>query len=92
MCDKNSILVIKKKTMADKDLLGIIADMLRKLDQHSEKLNKQAEILELHSDVLRKQTDAFTLFMDGTLKQFEQQQIVNEKFLKRLESVENRLN
>ncbi len=76
--------------MADKDLLGIIADMLRKLDQHS-------EILERQSIELKIQTDALTTFMDGALKQFDQQQIFNEKLLKmndkivgRLESLENR--
>jgi len=70
--------------MADKDLLGIIADMLRKLDQHS-------EILERQSEALTKQNEALVVFMDGALKQFDQQQIVNEKFLKRLENIENRL-
>lgn len=85
--------------MADKDLLEIIADMLRKLDQHSQELKeqgkaleKQGGILELHSEALRKQNEALTIFMDGTLKQFDQQQLVNEKFLQRLESLENRMN
>ncbi|MEX8546503.1 MAG: hypothetical protein V5804_02775 [Mucilaginibacter sp.] len=69
--------------MADKDLLEIIADMLRKLDQHSETLEIQNK--------------ALTSFMEGTLKQFDQQQIFNErlfkmndKLIERLEILENK--
>ena len=71
--------------MADKDLLGIIADMLRKLDQHS-------EILERQSDALKKQTEVLTAFMDGTVKQFDQQTIINEKLINRLDNLEDRFN
>lgn len=63
--------------MAEKDLLEIIADMLRKLDQHSEILEKQGEVL--------------TTFMDGSLKQFDQQMIINEKIIKRLENLEAKM-
>ncbi len=70
--------------MADKDFLGIIADMLRKLDQHS-------EVLERQSDVLQKQTDVLTAFMDGTVKQFDRQLIINEKLIRRLEVLETKM-
>jgi len=63
--------------MADKELLEIIADMLRKLDQHSETLELQNK--------------ALTSFMDGSLKQFDQQQIFNEKLLKMNNKIVDRL-
>lgn len=78
--------------MPDKDLLGIIADMLRKLDQHSETLKKQGETQELQSNELRKQGEVLTAFMEGALKQFDQQIIINDKIVKRLENLESRLN
>ncbi len=71
--------------MADKDLLGIIADMLQKLDQHS-------EILERQSAALNTQVEVLTAFMEGSLKQFDQQMIINDKIIKRLENLESRLN
>ena len=78
--------------MADKDLLGIIADMLRKLDQHFEVLNKHSETLELQNIALRKQTEVLSAFMDGTVKQFDQQMIINEKIIGRLDALEDRFN
>jgi len=77
--------------MADKDLLGIIADMLRKLDRHSEILNKQGEVIELHSGELKKQGEVLTAFMNGSLKQFDQQMIINDKIIKRLENLEAKM-
>lgn len=71
--------------MADKDMLGIIADMLRKLDQHS-------EILERQSVALNTQVEVLTAFMEGSLKQFDQQMIINDKIIKRLENLESRIN
>jgi hypothetical protein len=70
--------------MADKELLEIIADMLRKLDQHS-------ETLELQNKALQEQGEALTSFMDGSLKQFDQQQIFNEKLLKMNNKIVDRL-
>ncbi len=78
--------------MADKDLLGIIADMLRKLDQHSEILNKHSETLELQNKALQKQGEVLTAFMEGSLKQFDQQLIMNEKIVNRLDNLESRIN
>lgn len=78
--------------MADKDLLGIIVDMLRKLDQHSEVLNKHSETLELQNKALQKQTEVLSAFMDGTVKQFDQQMIINEKIIGRLDALEDRFN
>lgn len=53
--------------MKDKDLLVVIAEMLRKQDQHTEIL-----------DGINKN---LTGFMDISIKQFEQQQVFNECFL-----------
>lgn len=78
--------------MPDKDLLTIIADMLRKLDQHSEILNKQGETLELQNKALQKQGEVLTAFMEGSLKQFDQQLIINEKIVNRLDNLESRFN
>ncbi|MGI4021341.1 MAG: hypothetical protein ACRYFA_07525 [Janthinobacterium lividum] len=50
--------------MADKDLLETIADMLRKLDEHS-------ETLELQNKALQQQGEVLTAFMEGSLKQFD---------------------
>lgn len=84
--------------MAEKDLLEIIADMLRKLDQHSEILKKQGETQDLNNERLRKQgesldlhSEALTTFMDGSLKQFDQQLIINEKLIGRLEVLEAKM-
>ena len=78
--------------MADKDLLAIIADTLRKLDQHSQELKEQGKTLELHSEALKKQGEVLTVFMKGALKQFDQQQIINEKIVNRLDNLESRFN
>ncbi len=85
--------------MADKDLLGIIADMLRKLDQHSQELKEQGNRLEIQSEalkkqgeVLNKQGEVLTAFMEGALKQFDQQLIINDKLVNRLENLESRVN
>lgn len=71
--------------MADKDLLKIIADMLRKLDQHS-------ETLELQNKALQNQGEVLTAFMEGALKQFDQQLILNQKIVNRLDDLESRIN
>ncbi|MGI4728384.1 MAG: hypothetical protein ACRYGB_07420 [Janthinobacterium lividum] len=68
--------------MADKDLLEIIADMLQKLDQHS-------ETLELQNKALQKQGEVLTAFMEGSLKQFDQQLVINEKIVNRLDNSES---
>ncbi|MGI4803363.1 MAG: hypothetical protein ACRYFL_01230 [Janthinobacterium lividum] len=68
--------------MADKDLLEIIADMLQKLDQHS-------ETLELQNKALQKQGEVLTAFMEGSLKQFDQQLVINEKIVNRLDNLES---
>lgn len=78
--------------MADKDLLGIIADRLRKLDQHSEILERQSIELGIQTDALKQQGEFLTAYMEGALKQFDQQLIINDKLVTRLENLENRLN
>jgi chaperonin cofactor prefoldin len=44
-------------------LLKTIAEMLRKLNEHS-------ETLELQNEALQKQEEVLTAFMEGSLKQF----------------------
>lgn len=78
--------------MADKDLLEIIADMLKKLDQHSEILNRHGETLELQNKALQKQGEVLTAFVEGSLKQFDQQLLMNEKIVNRLDDLESRFN
>lgn len=78
--------------MADKDLLEIIADILKKLDQHSEILNKHSETLELQNKSLQTQGEVLTAFMEVALKQFDQQLIVNEKIVSRLDNLESKFN
>ena len=82
--------------MKDKDLLVVIAEMLRKQDQHSEILNlhtqilnQHTQILNQHTQILEKTNDTLSVFMDVSIKQFEQQQQFNEKFLNRLERLED---
>jgi pyruvate/2-oxoacid:ferredoxin oxidoreductase beta subunit len=67
--------------MKDKDLLVVIAEMLRKQDQHTEILTNQSILLE-------KSYETLTAFMDVSVKQFEQQQF-NEKFLGQFEQQRN---
>jgi len=78
--------------MADKELLAIIADILRKMDQHE-------GILDIHTQLLQKQGETLATFMDVSIKHFEQQQDFNERFLdlsqktvQRLDRVEATLN
>jgi hypothetical protein len=70
--------------MADKDLLTIMADMLRKMDQHE-------EILDVHTKLLEKQGETLATFMDVSIKHFEKQQDFNERFLASSQQIAQRL-
>lgn len=88
--------------MTDKDLLVIIAGMLRKQDQHTEMLSKQsgilrkqAEILEHNSEIMQKQTEILTetnntikQFVGISIKQFEEQQKFNEHLFGKVDDLE----
>jgi hypothetical protein len=74
--------------MKDKDLLVVIAEMLRKQDQHSEILNLHTQILNQHTQILERTNETLVAFADVSIKQFEQQQVFNEKFLGRLDNME----
>ncbi|MVN23238.1 hypothetical protein [Mucilaginibacter arboris] len=85
--------------MADKDLLAIIADILRKMDQHDGILDLHTKLLEKQGEAIIRIGDTLNTFMDVSVKHFEQQQNFNERFLalgernaKRLDSIETTLN
>lgn len=78
--------------MTDKDLLVIIAEMLRKQDQHTEILQKQGEILQKQNETLQKQGEILndmnlTLkgFMQLSIKQFDEHQKFNERIIKKFD-------
>lgn len=91
--------------MKDKDLLVVIAEMLRKQDQQSEILNQHTQILGQHTQLLTNQSlllektnETLSAFMEVSVKQFEQQQNFNEQYLQlnkqvvdRLEKIEKKL-
>ena len=77
--------------MKDKDLLVVIAEMLRKQDQQTQILTNQSLLLE-------KTNETLNTFMEVSVKQFEQQQSFNEQYLQlnrqvveRLEKIEKKL-
>ncbi|MFD2162520.1 hypothetical protein ACFSJU_08950 [Paradesertivirga mongoliensis] len=70
--------------MKDKDLLVVIAEMLRKQDQHTEILTNQSRLLE-------KTHETLTAFMEVSIKQFDEQHKFNERFLELNEKVVDRL-
>lgn len=63
--------------MADKDLLEVISEMLRKQDQHSELIGETNSILKE--------------FMGVSIKQWEEQQKFNERIFNKLEGIEKQL-
>ena len=84
--------------MKDKDLLVVIAEMLRKQDQQAETLNLHTEILQHHTQILSHQTqllektnETLSTFMEVSVKQFDEQHRFNEKFLELNEKVIDRL-
>lgn len=70
--------------MKDKDLLVVIAEMLRKQDQQTEILTNQSKLLE-------KTNETLTTFMEISVKQFDEQHKFNMKFLELNEKVVDRL-
>ncbi|HEX8377042.1 MAG TPA: hypothetical protein VF602_04440 [Pedobacter sp.] len=91
--------------MKDKDLLVVIAGMLRKQDQQAETLNLHTQILQHHTQILTNQTqllektnETLSSFMEVSVKQFDEQHRFNEQFLElnqkmadRLERIEKKL-
>lgn len=84
--------LVKSKAMTDKDLLVIIAEMLRKQDQHTEILQKQGETLQKQNETLQRQSEILsdmnlTLkgFMQVSIKQFDEQQKFNERIIKKFD-------
>jgi hypothetical protein len=84
--------------MKDKDLLVVIAEMLRKQDQQAETLNLHTQILQHHTQILTNQTqllektnETLSTFMEVSIKQFDEQHKFNEKFLASNERIADRL-
>lgn len=63
--------------MKDKDLLVVIAEMLRKQDQQTE--------------ILKKNNETLATFVEVSIKQFDEQHKFNEKFLALNETIVDRL-
>lgn len=84
--------------MGDKDLLVVIAEMLKKQDRQSELIEKTNSLIH-KTNALTQETNALTQetnttlkqFMEISIKQFEQQQQFNEKAIGRLSSIEKLL-
>lgn len=81
--------------MADKDLLVIIAEMLRKQDQHTEMLSsqssilsRQTEILEKHSEIMTDTNKTLKQFVAISINQFDEQQKFNEHMLSKVDGLE----
>ena len=70
--------------MADKDLLEIIAEMLRKQDQHSELIAATNNGISETNSILKD-------FMGVSIKQWEEQQKFNERLFNKLEGIEKQL-
>ena len=69
--------------MSGKDLLVVISEMLRKQDQHSEKLDE-------HTEILKETNESLKNFVDISIQQFQQQQQFNERFLYGLDQLNDR--
>ena len=66
--------------MSDKDLTVLVAELLRKQDQHS-------EILKKHSKNFEKIETTLSTLVEISINQFEQQQVFNEKFLEKIDNI-----
>jgi methyl-accepting chemotaxis protein len=84
--------------MADKDLLEIISEMLRKQDRHSELLGGLGNGLEVLgakidgvSERLESTNSILKDFMSVSIKQWEEQQKFNERLYTRVEGIEKHL-
>ena len=70
--------------MADKDLLEVISEMLRKQDQHS-------ELIAATNNGIRETNNILKEFMGVSIKQWEEQQKFNERLFNKLEGIEKHL-
>ena len=70
--------------MADKDLLEVIAEMLRKQDQHSELIAATNNGISETNSILKE-------FMGVSIKQWEEQQKFNERIFNKLDGIEKQL-
>ena len=70
--------------MADKDLLEVIAEMLRKQDQHSELIAATNNGINETNTILKE-------FMGVSIKQWDEQQKCNERIFNKLDGIEKQL-
>jgi hypothetical protein len=87
--------------MSDKDPLVVISEMLRKQDQQAEKLGEHSTILNHHTKILDQHTglimetnETLKQFVEISIQEFDQQrqqyqlqQQFNERFLDRLDKL-----
>ena len=70
--------------MADKDLLEVISEMLRKQDQHSELIAATNNGINETNTILKE-------FMGVSIKQWEEQQKFNGRIFNKLDGIEKQL-
>ena len=77
--------------MADKDLLEVIAEMLRKQDQHSELIVETNNGIKETNSQLGETNSILKEFMGVSIKQWEEQQKFNERIFNKLDGIEKQL-
>nr|MBC7613116.1 hypothetical protein [Pseudopedobacter sp.] len=77
--------------MADKDLLEVISEMLRKQDQHSELIGETNNGIKETNSQLVETNSILKEFMGVSIKQWEEQQKFNERIFNKLEGIEKQL-
>ena len=77
--------------MADKDLLEVISEMLRKQDQHSELIVATNNGIMETNNRLGETNNLLKEFMSVSIKQWEEQQKFNERIFNKLDGIEKQL-
>ena len=77
--------------MADKDLLEVIAEMLRKQDQHSELIVETNNGIKETNSQLVETNSILKEFMGVSIKQWDEQQKCNERIFNKLDGIEKQL-
>ncbi len=77
--------------MADRDLLALMADILRRQDQHSELLGGLVVRADRTNENLLETNNILKDFMSLSIKQWEEQQKFNERLYTKVEGMEKHL-
>ena len=77
--------------MADKDLLEVISEILRKQDQQSELIAKTNNSLIETNTRIMETNDILKEFMGVSIKQWDEQQKFNERLYTKVESIEKQI-